>query len=517
MIKKTYFLACASAATLFFGSCGSKRKAKVEPERPNIVFILADDMGYGDIQALNSSSRIPTPNLNALSEGGATFTDAHTNSSVCTPTRYGVLTGRYCWRGRLKRGVINGYGKPVIEEGRETVASYLKTQGYKTGIVGKWHLGLEFDRQPEAKEGSANYGKPGAINYDKPLKRTPNDWGFDESYIISASLDFPPYIYIKDRLATELPTDKQEKLTAPTYMRAGEKAPSFNPEETLDHLLGKAQTFIKESAKGEKPFFLYFPITAPHKPVMPHKRFRGTTGLGHYADFVSQVDWTIGELNRTLKEAGVEDNTLVVYTSDNGSFMYSYDTAEQPVDNVADSSKLWFHPGSHRANHVFRGTKADIWEGGHRVPFLVRWPDKIKNGVIVDSTVCLTDLFATVVDITGGKLADNAGEDSFSFYSLLEEKQLEEARPPVIHHSIGGMFAIRDGKWKLVLGSGSGGRQKPRGKNFEKPYALYDMEADISERKNLIDVYPEVAERLEKKCLEIKEIGSKKKTLEAGI
>jgi len=458
-------------------------------DKPNIVFILADDMGYGDVRALNPKSTIPTPFLDKLAADGMTFIDAHTGSAVCTPTRYGFVTGRYCFRSRLKRGVQNGYGPTLIEHNRATIASFLKSQGYATGIVGKWHLGLGF----------AKSGKD--IDYSKEIDG-PQNLGFDYSYIIPASLDFPPYIYIKDGQVTALPTLPQPAVKFPRFLRKGPRSPDFLMEDCLDHLAEKASDYVRKQAKTKEPFFLYFPLTAPHKPAWPHKRFVGKTKLGPYGDFVMQVDQTVGQIVKAIDEAGVRDNTLLIYTSDNGSYMYRYD--ESKTDHVADSSKQGYHARHHTANGVLRGTKADIWEAGHRVPFFVRWPTKIKAGTKSDKTICLTDVFATSADIVGSKVPKGAAADSYSFYPSLRG-EVAAKRPPVIHHSASGMFAIRQGKWKLVLGNGSGGRQNPRGKPFQKPYALFDLSADLSETKNVIDAHPDIASILEEEALHIRD------------
>ena len=464
---------------------------KINKQNPNVIIILADDMGYGDVQALNSNSGIPTPNLNRLAEEGVTFTDAHTPSSVCTPTRYGLLTGRYCWRSTLKKGVLVGYSEPLIENERPTVATMLKSAGYQTGIVGKWHLGLGF------RKDSANN-----FDFSKTLYYSPNDAGFDYSYIIPASLDFPPYVYIENKEITEFPSLEEEAGSFPAFWRKGERSPQFVMEETLDHLVGKAGDFIAENANKGKPFLLYFPLTAPHKPVLPHQRFKGLTEYGPYGDFVHQVDWTVGEVLKKLDELEISENTLLIYTSDNGSFMYRYNGNEP--DHILDETIQAYGEDHHTSNGIFRGTKADIWEAGHRVPFFVKWPQKFKSGTKIENTICLTDIYSTLAEITETELNVSEAEDSYSFLPLIQNRDSEYVRPAVIHHSVNGMFAIRKGDWKLVLGNGSGGRENPKGKNFEKPYQLFNLKDDPGEKNNLIEQNPEIAKELEKLCLEIK-------------
>ncbi len=463
---------------------------------PNIVFIMADDMGYGDVHALNPASRIPTPYLDRLAADGMTFTDAHTPSAVCTPTRYGVVTGRYCWRSRLKQGVLNGYSDPLIEADRSTVASFLGGYGYTCGIVGKWHLGLGWARTGQGDEQQ--------IDFSQDITHGPGTLGFTESFIIPASLDFPPYVYIHNHKITAAPDREQPAEKFPKFLRRGPIGADFVMEDCLDHLLDQAARFVREQAETDRPFFLYFPLTAPHKPVLPHRRFRNTTGLGPYGDFIAQVDWTVGRFLDALKDAGVADNTLVIYTSDNGSYMYRERDAEKP-DHVADESVQAFHPENHQANYHFRGTKADVWEAGHRVPFFARWPGHIEEGSQCGETICLTDFFATVAELIGQEVPDGAAADSYSFLPLLRGEQRPTPRPHVINHSAGGMFAIREGAWKLVAGNGSGGREAPRGRPFDRPYQLFDLSRDIGEEHNVLKQNVDLGERLEATLAEIRD------------
>jgi arylsulfatase A-like enzyme len=450
---------------------------------PNIVVVLADDMGFGDVGILNPASRIPTPSLDRLASQGMIFGDAHTPSSVCTPTRYGLLTGRYAWRGRLKRGVLDGYDEPLIEEGRPTVPSFLKEHGYHTGIVGKWHLGLGFARTGGREE----------IDYGRGVSDGPHARGFDFSFVIPASLDFPPYVYIRNGEITRH-TVLQSAQAFPAFMRHGPIGIDLNPEKTLDDLLVEAVGYLGERARHEEPFFLYVPLTAPHKPVLPARRFVGATSLGPYGDFVAQVDWTVGQILTALDGLGLAEDTLFVYTSDNGSFMYRRnDPAAE--DHVSDPRIQAYRADHHTANGPWRGTKADIWEAGHRVPFFVRWPGTVASGSRSETTICLTDVFATLADVLGAPLPDVGAEDSFSFLPLLRGESLERA--PLVHHSVNGTFAIRDGRWKLVAGNGSGGREKPVGEPFGRPYQLYDLESDPSEQRDVLSEHPDVARRLE--------------------
>ena len=451
-------------------------------EKPNIVVILADDMGYGDVGRLNPESKIPTPHLNRLAQGGMTFTDAHSPSGVCTPTRYGLLTGRYCWRSRLKRGVLGGYSAPLLAPDRPTLASLLKGEGYRTGAVGKWHLGMQLPLKDPAASRSQWSGDPG-INFSGLITDSPIHHGFDSYFGVSASLDMAPYVYIRNDRFTRVPTLQQAAVEFPHFIREGPRAEDFIVDEVLDRLTEEAVEFISRSAEGDKPFFLYLPLTGPHKPTQPHARFRGRSGLGEYGDFVVQVDWTVGRVMAALDETDVAEETLLIFTSDNGSYMHRYDDQEAR-DHVDDEHIQGFRGDRHRANGPWRGTKADIWEAGHHVPFFVRWPGRVAAGSQCDQTICLTDLYATFAEIVGAKRGPEEAEDSFSLRRMWSGEPSPRGAP-VVHHSSAGMFALREGQWKLVLGNGSGGRQAPRGKPFARPYQLFDLKADPTEERDV--------------------------------
>ncbi len=466
---------------------------------PNIVIILADDMGYGDVQSFNPDSEVPTPYLNKLAEEGIMFIDAHTPSSICTPTRYGLLTGRYCWRSTLKRGVLKGYSPPLIEEDRATIASYLKGKGYKTGVVGKWHLGLGFQKKSMGDDESEN-----RFDLTKTLYSSPNKNGFDFSYVLPASLDFEPYVYVRNYEVVDTEFDSVSTSSFPHFWREGIKSKSLEFDQVLDDLLVEAKGFIKREAESKEPFFLYFPLTAPHMPVIPTEKFRGVSGKGPYGDFISQVDWTAGEIFNLLEKLEIENNTLVIFASDNGSAMRRVNSTTDP-DHVSDERLKFYNINNHQANGPLRGIKGDTYEGGHRVPFIVRWPAKFSGGKRVNETICLTDIFATLVEVSGGEKPEGSAEDSYSFYPIISGECSYEQRPPVIHHSGGkGMYAIRKDNWKLILGNGSGARTKPVGTPFQEPFQLYHMESDVSETKNLFEQEPEVAEKLKKEFFEIK-------------
>lgn len=473
---------------------GTNESLAQAPEKPNVVIILADDLGYGDVQAFNEESRISTPRMNRLAEQGMRFTDAHAPSAVCTPTRYGLLTGRYAWRTRLKSGVLWGYSRPLIEDDRPTIATLLRGNGYRTAVIGKWHLGLGWHTKGDTSlEDVSEKDGHEKIDFTKQLTAGPHTVGFDHSYIIPASADMRPYVFVENGRVTQQPTEHAERQEFPGFHRAGPKAPNFEFTQLLDHLTDRAVQYIERQKQQESPFLLYFPLTAPHKPVSPADRFRGQTGLGPYADFVAQVDWSIGQVIDALKRTGTADNTLLIVTSDNGSFMRKRENADR--GHASDSTIQGYLPENHTSNGPLRGRKADIWEGGHRVPFLVRWPGMVDPGSVAHSAVSLTDLFATVVEVVDGAPSARAGPDSYSLMPLLRGGATD--RPAIIHHSARGMFAIREDQWKLVLGNGSGGRSTPRGEPFHPPYRLFDLRDDREETENLVKEHAGVAERLE--------------------
>lgn len=454
--------------------------------RPNIVYILADDLGIGDVRAFNPDGKVATPNLDELARTGMRFTDAHSGSAVCTPTRYGVLTGRYAWRTRLKSGVCWGYSVPLIAPDRLTVASMLKQQGYRTGCIGKWHLGLKWALKDESRQPSDQSNESWEnIDFSKPISSGPNELGFDHFFGISASLDMHPHVYIRNDRVTSVPTEIVPASGGKKFWRRGPIGGDFKHVEVLDRLTDETVQFIGDQT-ADQPFFVYFPLTAPHKPIIPESRFADQSGLNEWGDFVMQVDWTVGQVMQALEQHGFADNTLLIVTSDNGA---------TPGADFPFLTKR-----GHDPSHVYRGHKADIFEGGHRVAFVARWPAVVKPGTTCDQTICHTDLLATAAEITGYKLPSNAGEDSYSLLPLLRQTTSQPVREATVHHSVNGSFAIRSGRWKLAQCPGSGGWSDPRP---EKAAAaklpaqqLFDLDADIGETKNLIDAHPEVAARL---------------------
>lgn len=464
-------------------SCENQKDTK-----PNIIYILTDDLGYGDIGYLNKECIIPTPNIDKLGEQGMAFTDAHSGSAVCTPTRYGILTGRYSWRSRLQSGVTGGYSKALIDSTRLTVTSLLKEQGYATACIGKWHLGWDWGLKDTVNEAAVASLKYEHVDFNKKITNGPTDVGFDYFFGIPASLDMSPYVYVENDYVVEPPTKIIKGAKNYELYRAGPSAENFKHEEVLPTFTKKVIDYINQYGKSgkTKPFFLYFALNAPHTPILPSPEFKGKTGYGPYADFVNQCDWVVGQVMKTLEENGLSDNTLVIFTSDNGF---------APMANNTHLEELGHYP-----SYEFRGYKADIFEGGHRIPFIARWPGKILAGSTSDDIIGLTDLVATVADIVETKLPDNLGEDSESLLPVLTGVAKKPVHEAIIHHSVYGLFSIRQGKWKLNLCPGSGGWAYPRDEKAVTlglpKVQLYDLSKDIGEQVNLQAQYPEVVHRL---------------------
>ncbi|MGM0622102.1 MAG: sulfatase family protein [Bacteroidota bacterium] len=451
-------------------SCSEKTQ---ENSPPNIVFILADDMGYGDVSCYNGNSKIRTPYIDQLAEEGVMFSDAHTSSSVCTPTRYGILTGRYNWRSALKSGVLSGYSKALIKQDRTTIAEFLKENGYKTAYIGKWHLGWDWHILEEDEKNHDNLNARPKVDFSKPVKNGPGTHGFGYSFGFCGSLDMPPYVWVENDMPTMVPTKTTVNTGDQSWWREGLTSDDFEHEQVLPDITEKTVGFIKENAESEQPFFVYMPLPAPHTPILPTEQFKGKSGLENpYGDFVIMVDWVVGEVMNALEEKGVAENTLLIFTCDNGC------SPQADFEQLATKG--------HDPSYIFRGHKADIYEGGHRVPYVVRWPAKVKSGKS-DQLVCTTDLFATVAEIIGEEIPDNMAEDSFSFLPALNGKQNQ--RKSIVHHSINGSFAYRKGDRKVIFCQGSGGWSAP-GPNSEgienlPPVQLYNLKNDSTEGSNL--------------------------------
>ena len=461
--------------------------------KPNIVYILADDMGYGDVRHLNRDCKFPTPHIDRLGQEGMVFTDAHSSSSLCTPSRYSIMTGRYCWRTYLKSGVLWGTGGPIIDKDRPTVASMLKAAGYSTACIGKWHLGWDwavkpgFENRVDLNTTSGENGKMDWIDFSRPIQNGPTTRGFDYYYGIIASLDMPPYVYVENDTPITEPLQWQEQ---DGMCRPGLRTESLRWDNVLPNLTERAVAYIEEQS-ADQPFFLYFPITAPHTPIAPTGEFRGKSGMNDYTDFCMEVDHRVGQVMDAIDRKGLAENTIMIFTTDNGS------SAKH-----ADCPRLQDEFG-HYCSYIYRGFKSDIWDGGHRLPFLLRWPGTVKAGNVCNQRVGLFDLFATVAEITGQGIPESAGEDSISLLPALKGGIIDEShREALVHHSENGMFALRRGKWKLCRCPGSGGRgfsdiddKKAREMGLPE-IQLYDMSSDPGEKENLWEKHPDVVKEL---------------------
>lgn len=500
-IIKNFIIITLFAGPVILSGCNRTTK-----QQPNIVYILADDMGYGDVSRLNPDAKLSTPNLDLLASEGITFTDAHSGSAVCTPTRYGILTGRYCWRSTLKSSVLWAWDGPLIEPDRLTVGDFLKQRGYTTACIGKWHLGWEWptyegslleDQVPRGKwDPAIRDSLAGLVDFSAEIKNGPVSRGFDY-YFGDDVPNFPPYCFIENNRTLGIPSmNKPDSM----YGAPGPMVEGWSLEEVIPELTRKAVEYIKAGA-GEglfkrdrnKPFFLYFPLTAPHTPIAPAVDFQGKSEAGAYGDFVQEVDWTVGQIMQALEEEGLAENTLLIFTSDNGSPGRDGTDMGGPVNSVRKYG--------HNPSYIFRGTKADIWEGGHHVPFFAWWPGKINPGSRSDEIICHTDLMATLAAILDEPLPGNSAQDSYNILpAMLGEEVDKPIREAIVHHSSNGSFSIRQGKWKLELCAGSGGWSKPSNSmalDMGLPeIQLYDLSVDIKEEYNLYDQYPEIVERL---------------------
>jgi len=486
---------------LILSSCYTTKTSDKNPEesyiknKPNIVFILADDMGVGDISGLNNHSKINTPNIDKLINNGMTFTDMHSTASICTPSRYSILTGRYAWRTELKQGVLNGYSKAMVKSGIETLPEILKKKGYTTALIGKWHLGwnwqLKNDTQLKSdKNNPYNYSGDieNEIDFSKPFSGGPVDNGFDYFYGVSASLDFPPYVFCQNNMVTDLPDDyfNGNKLKDNTaflkkqkMQRNGKKSSVFEIEKVLQTLTEKSIDYINNSSSG-KPFFLYFSMTAPHTPVVPAKEFRGKSDAGIYGDFIEEIDMRVGQIVAALKEKGIEDNTIIIFTADNGASRSSFPLALE--------KKL-----GHKPSGNLKGRKGTLHEGGHRVPFVIQWKEKINGKTRVNSLASQADLYSTFADLTNQTLNYNQGVDSYSLLPLLNGKKDDYQRKYLVVTNYGGRFSIKKENWKLDL--------NPKIKKRK----LHNLNNDIKEKINLYNKqeYENIKKELMKEISEI--------------
>jgi arylsulfatase A-like enzyme len=424
------------------------------PKKPNVVVILADDLGYGDVQCNNPQrGKIPTPHLDRLAAQGMRFTDGHSSSGVCSPSRYALLTGRYHWRTRLQSGIVGVFGEPLIAPDRLTIASLAKQHGYRTAAIGKWHLGWDWPKIDD---------KP---VFDRPIANGPTTRGFD-SYFGTDVPNWPPFCFIENDRTVGIPSEplpaRLLKKELHLATRPGPALPGWKLEAILPTLGDRACVFIADAAKQPSPFLLYLPLTAPHTPLAVNAEWKGKSGMVPYADFVMETDAVIGRVLDALDKTGAAANTFVLLTSDNGCAQYI------GVEKMEAQG--------HYPSGPLRGYKTSVWEGGHRVPFIVRWPGVAKPGSVCSQLVHQADTIRTLADILGAKLPDNAGEDSFSLVPLLKGAD-KPIRPHAVSCAAIGTPGVRRGDWKFIPGT------KPE---------LYNLADDIGETKNLAGEKPEL-------------------------
>ncbi|MGM7671250.1 sulfatase family protein [Microbacterium sp. A93] len=493
----------------------------MQQRRPNILFVLADDLGQGDVSSFNPGAAWTTPHLDRLAAGGMRFTDSHATSSLCTPSRYAALTGRYNWRSRLKRSVLPGDSESLIEKDRLTLPGFLGTQGYRTAVVGKWHLGLDWQLTPEGnalQQDAAANGEPPLpeqrmgrggnfdpdymhrsegldIDYAKPVTFGPREVGFDYSFITAASLDQPPYVYLEDGQAQQVPThiggdySPLNRVTAEHQqsIQKGPMAEGYDIHRVAPDFQAKALEVLDGFLAGEDPWFMYVPSHLVHGPIIPNEPWQGRSGQGPYGDFVLQFDEYVGQLVERIDAAGAGEDTIIIVTSDNGA------------SGVADLPRLAAQ--GHDSSNGWRGIKSEIWEGGHREPTIVRWPGTIQAGSVSAETVSHSDLFATVADVLGAAVPETAAEDSISNLPLWTGSQ-EPVRTDLVSHSGGGGFAIRQGDWKLeFVTTGDGMAQRFAESQGATPTEyraaqLYHLGQDPREQHNRLDEEPEVVREL---------------------
>ena len=487
----TFSSRLCAVVLLFLAPLAAALATAVPPfsQRPNIVVLLADDMGYGDPHCYNPASKIPTPNMDRLAAEGQRFTDAHTPAAVCTPTRYGLLTGRYCWRTRLQGSVLwTEYEEPLIDPQRETVARLLQRSGYRTAAIGKWHLGLNFAKPGGGfVRGKINHMKGAGgtreVDLTQPIQGGPSALGFNHSFLLPGGINLEPHFFIEDDRVVGKPTVWRAE-GAPTRpgtsgleVHEGWMAEGWSDETIGPALTEKALRFIAASAAERKPFFLYFASPAPHRNCTPSEFARGKSHAGVRGDMVYEFDWCVGRVLAKLDELGIAGNTLVIVTSDNGGVAKS--------DEGQDFG--------HQSCGELRGFKGGLFEGGHRVPFLVRWPGQTPAGKTNASLVVLTDLLATFAGVVGADLPSGAGPDSFNVLPALRGAAMDSsARPAVVLHSGAGHFAIRRGPLKLIFDAKM------------QPVQLYNLEHDLREETNLLAGEPAVVTRLQTELLQIR-------------
>ncbi len=491
-MKATTVCVLGVIAALAMSSGLVSHSTAADAGKPNVVVILADDLGYGDVQCYNPQrGKIPTPCIDRLAAEGMRFTDGHSSSGVCSPSRYTLLTGRYHWRTRLQSGIVGLWGAPLIAPDRLTIAGLLKAQGYQTACVGKWHLGWDwpipadrsalFRAKPKEGQEAADEAQRAVWRevFSQPIAGGPTTRGFDR-YFGTDVPNWPPYCFIDNDRTRGIPSTflPARLLGNNQASQQGPALEGWTLEPILPALGDRACEFIAHAARQTEPFFLYMPLTSPHTPLAVNDAWKGKSQLNTYADFVMETDAVVGRVIDALQASGVAGETLVVFTSDNGC---------APYIGAGDLEQMGHYPSG-----PLRGYKSDVWEGGHRVPFIARWPGVVQPGSVCDQLVQQADLIATCADLLDVPLPDGAGEDSVSILPLLKGSD-EPVRPTAVNQSSGGLLAVRQDNWKLIFGPGSGGWGKGRD---EHPAQLYNLEEDLAETTNRYAEHPEMVAEL---------------------
>ena len=459
---------------------------------PNIVILYADDMGYGDLGIQNPGSKIPTPHLDRLAREGMRFTDAHSSSGVCTPSRYALLTGRFHWR--KFHGIVNAFDPPVLDAAEFTLPELLKTKSYRTACIGKWHLGWDWNaiKRPAANVSSAKVGySPDAFDWSQAIPGGPLAHGFDY-YFGDDVPNFPPYTWIENDRVLEPPTEPlsitPETAEGNWEARPGPMRKGWDFYAVVPKLTHRTIEWIGEQRGQADPFFLYVPFNCPHAPIVPSPEFRGRSKAGGYGDFMAQTDDNVARILKALEVNGFADNTLVIFTSDNGAERYAYDR----IRNF-----------DHHSSGPLRGVKRDLWEGGHRVPFLVRWPGVVKPGTVTDALVSQVDLMATLASVVGATLPEDCAHDSYNLLPVWKGGG-PSPRRSIVHNTMANAYAIRHEQWLLIAAHTGAVSQVPawfdKEFGYEKnahPGELYDLSQDLGQRHNLYAQHPEKIKELQ--------------------
>lgn len=488
---------------LVFISCNNGKESRP----PNVVIIYADDMGYGDLNIQNPDSKIPTPHLDQLASEGMRFTDAHSSSGICSPSRYALLTGTYHWR--RQHGIVNSFGKPFFNDSDITLPQVLRENGYVTACIGKWHLGWNWEFKNPPSGNVTQWGRevpvyfPDDIDWTKRVPGGPVDRGFDY-YFGDGTINFPPYAWMENDRLIEAPTEVMdisdigyETKEGNWEFRPGPKVKGWNPYKVLPTITDKAVEWISQQT-GDKPFFLYFPLPSPHAPIIPNDEFDGKSGAGAYGDFIYQSDWVVGQVLQAIQDNGFEENTIVIFTSDNGPEHYAFARGEKY---------------GHFSMGSYRGLKRDIWEGGHRVPFIIRWPGHIESGIISDKLVSQIDIMGTLGSLIGIEFQDGVAPDSYHFLPSLNPDSLPQ-REVLIHNTSEARWAVRQGDW-LYINDSTGQHtampesfSKLRGyTTFNASGLLFNLKDDPEQRINHYELQPERVANMDRLISESKSKG----------